>query len=102
MMSVFSDHLPIVHGAFAEPIVYTGAGLSGAGITGIFADVPADSFTGPGQSARHCSFELRKIDLPQRPANGDTLVHDGLDWTVIDVIDRRDVAAWVVTVETAS
>lgn len=101
-MSVFSDTLSPIHGAFADPVIYTGAGLSGAGISAIFADVPADAFTGPGASARHCSFELRKIDLPQRPANGDRLVHHGINWTVIDVVDRRDIAAWVVTVETAA
>lgn len=94
--------LAAIHAAFADPVIYTGAGLSAAPITAVFSDVPADAFLGAGASARHISFELRASDLPSAPGKGDLIVHDGVTWSVIDIVRRRDIAAWSLSVEKAS
>ena len=54
--------------AYADPIIYTGAGLDGATITGTKYDVAADAFQGAGSTARRVWFEVQQGDLPQAPA----------------------------------
>ncbi|MBP6031258.1 MAG: hypothetical protein KA533_07505 [Sphingobium sp.] len=93
--------LAAIHAAFADPVVYTGAGLTAAPLTAICSDVPADAFLGAGATARHISFEFRASDLPSAPGKGDIIVHDGVNWSVIDIVRRRDIAAWSLSVEKA-
>lgn len=83
----------------AEPIAYTGAGLSAAPITAIYYNVAADAFMGAGASARRIWFEVRYEKLPARPAKGDGIVHAGNSWRVNDIAERDDIAAWELTVE---
>ena len=93
-----------IHGAFAAPIAYSGAGIAGAQgqITGIRCDVAGEQFQGHGRTVRHVWFEIRQADLPRRPRKGDGIVEaDGAAWSVIDITDRDDVGAWEVTVERA-
>lgn len=94
--------LAAIHAAFADPVIYTGAGLSAAPITAIISDVSADAFLGAGASARHISFEVQESDLPSPPGKGDLIVHEGVSWSVIDIVRRRDVAAWSLSVEKAA
>lgn len=96
------DSAAAIHAAFADPVTYTGAGLTNGGITAIFSDVDGAEFMGPGQSARHISFEIQKADLPGLPAKGDIIVHDSGSWKVIERSNHRDVDAWVLSVEKAS
>tara|TARA_R110000868_G_scaffold92872_6_gene257523 strand:- start:5370 stop:5660 length:291 start_codon:yes stop_codon:yes gene_type:complete len=87
-----------IHDAFAEAVVYV-RGAERLDITAIYSDVPADAFQGSGASARHISFEIRKSVLAQRPQKADVIEHSSGNWKPIDVVERLDVAAWVVSVE---
>lgn len=103
-MSEFSDAAADLHAAFADPILYTGAGLNGASITGTKYDVAGAAFQGDGETARHVWFEIQQHDLPQEPGR-DKIVH--LDpmtgqttvWRVTDKKRRDDIGAWDLTVE---
>jgi hypothetical protein len=97
-----ADEIAAIHAAFGEAVVYTGAGLVGATIAAIKSDVPGEPFQGAGATVRHISFEVLQAALPQRPAKGNTLVHGGTTWRVIDIVPRDDVAAWVLSVEKAA
>lgn len=99
-MSLPVVELAAIHAEFADPILYTGAGLDAGELPAIFSDEPAAVFQGAGATARMCSFEIRWGDLPGTPAKGDTIVHDGVSWIVIDRTNRRDVRAWVLYAET--
>ena len=96
-----------IHRAFADPIIYTGAGLDNAAITGTKCNEAAGSFQGAGATARHIWFEVRKVDLPEEPGLRDTIVHTDpmtgktTTWGVIDVASRDDIGAWELSVETA-
>lgn len=106
-MSDFSDAAADLHEAFADPIIYTGAGLDGAAITGTKYDVPADAFQGAGSTARRVWFEVQQGDLPQLPGKRNSIRHvdpmTGGDtkWSVIDIARRDDIGAWDLTVEKA-
>lgn len=106
-MTAFSDAAADLCRAFADPILYTGAGLTGAGITAIKYDVAADAFQGAGATARHVWFEVPRALLPGQPVKGDSIVHidpmTGLTtaWRVIERKQRDDIGAWDLTVEKA-
>jgi len=70
-------------------------------IRAIKIDEPADEFQGIAGKARRVSFEIQTTDLPRRPEKGDIAseITPPRDWSVIDIADRDDVGAWVVTVE---
>lgn len=91
-----------IHAAFAEPVRYTGAGVTDAPIAAVRSDDAAAAFQGPGMSARQKWFEIRYADLPNRPANGEQLVDAngaGASFRVIEVEDHDDIDAWWVFVE---
>lgn len=89
-----------IRAEFGDPVRYTGAGLVDAPIDDVvFSDVPADSFIGAGATARHVSFELDFVALPDTPDKGDVIAHETGRWSVIDVALRRDVHGWVLSVE---
>ena len=93
-----------IHAAFADPIVYDGAGLVGATISGTKCDASGETYQGAGDTLRHTWFEVRKKDLPQEPGR-DTITHTDrmtgvtTAWTVIDKVSRDDIGAWELTVE---
>lgn len=102
-MPAHPEELAAIHAEFADPVVYTGAGLPGpTPITAIFNDEPAETFMGAGATARKVSFEVQIADLPDEPGKADTILHDGTLWRVIDVTRRRDIAAWALVVEKAA
>ena len=102
----FLDVADEIHGEFAMPVRYTGAGLSNAAITAIKSDVAADLFQGPGETAREISFEVRQADLPLRPRKGELLAEgeagDGVVWEVIQITPLVDVGAWKLVVSEAT
>lgn len=101
-MSAESDALAAIHGAFADPITYTGAGLTEGAITAVYSDVAADPF-GPTKAAeRHVTFEIPAALLPSDPDKGNLIVHSTGNWSVIDVVKRRDIGCWVLGVEIAA
>lgn len=100
-----------IHDAFADPITYTGGGLSGAEITAVRGDEEADPFQGPGSTLRRVWFEVMQSDLSSDPANDDAIDEldgvggspiSGRSWTVINVMRRDDVFAWRLTVTRSS
>ncbi|MCW2390969.1 hypothetical protein [Sphingobium sp. B11D3A] len=93
--------LATIHRTMADPIIYTGAGVAEKPITGIHSDVPADTFTGAGATARHVSFEIQYVDLPGTPAKGDLIVHSTGRWAVIDRGKDDSVGAWILSVAAA-
>lgn len=90
-----------IHAAFADTVTYSGAGLTNAPIAAVKSDIAAEAFQGPGNTLREVSFEVLKSALPQAPAKGNTIVHDGTAWKVNEIRSRDDVAAWTLIVEEA-
>jgi hypothetical protein len=90
-----------IRAAYEEPVIYTGAGLVGATIAAIPSDSAALPFQGPGSTAREVSFEIGQASLPEEPRNGNLIQHGGKNWSVIDITQRDDIAAWVLVVEEA-
>lgn len=107
-MTEFADAAADLHDAFADPIIYIGAGLDNASITGTKYDVPADTFQGAGSTARKVWFEVQRSDLPQAPAKRNTIRHvdpmTGAEtlWSVIEPVRRDDIGAWDLIVEKAA
>jgi hypothetical protein len=101
MLSHQTVALAAIHAAFAEPVVYSGAGLDEAAITAVPTEAAADAYQGPGATTRKQAFEVPFSFLPSDPSKTDTLVHDGLRWRVNDITRRDDVAAWLLVVERA-
>ena len=99
MLSHEAAGLAAIRALYAEPIVYTGAGLAGAAISAIPSNTAAGPFQGPADTIHEQTFEIARSLLPQRPAKTDTLVHGGVTWKVINVDERLDVDAWVLAVE---
>ena len=98
-MSFEPDELDAIHAEFAEPITYTGAGLTAEPITAIPSETDAGTFLGPGKTAKRMTFEIRIVDLPGRPRKGDRIVHETGNWTVIEPDRHRSIDAWILTVE---
>lgn len=93
--------LAAMRDVLGEEVRYSGAGLSDDPVIAIRSDVPADEFQGPGATARRVSYEIARSALPQRPGKSDLIVDGDDQWRVNDVTERRDVDAWVLTVEKA-
>ena len=94
--------LTAIHRTMADPISYTGAGLTNAPITAVHSDVPAEAFAGPGATARHVSFEIQFTDLPGTPAKGDLIVHATGTWRAIDRVRDQSIGAWIISVAAAT
>ncbi|HEV7658829.1 MAG TPA: hypothetical protein VGO55_03185 [Allosphingosinicella sp.] len=90
-----------IRAAYEEPVIYTGAGLDGETIMAIPSDSAALPFQGPGSTAREVSFEIAQALLSEEPRNGNLLQHGANHWSVIDITQRDDVAAWLLVVEEA-
>lgn len=91
--------LAAIRGAYEEPIIYTGAGLTAAPIKAIPSDSAALPFQGPGATVREVSFEIAQAALPADPDKGNTIVHGANTWRVNDITRRDDAASWVLVVE---
>ena len=94
--------LAAIRAAFGEPVDYQHA--AGGVITGlsvIWSDVAGDPFQGPGNTTRHITAEIEMLSVPGRPTIQTRLTRKGVEWKVIQVVDRDDVEAWVVTLEKA-
>lgn len=90
--------LAAIHAEFADPITYTGAGVTAKPITAIFSDVEDGD---PTRTLRRVTFEIQFADLPAEPGKGDIIEHETGRWSVNDRETHRDVSAWVLTVEKA-
>lgn len=88
--------LAAIHAEFAEPVIYTGAGLTDSPITAIPSDFEDDGMT---RTVRRRTYEIQFAELPGEPGKADHIVHDGETWSVIDKERHRDVQAWVLSVE---
>ena len=88
-----------IHAAFAEPILYSGAGLSDAEITAVPSDLAAPAFEGAGSTLRTLTFEIPKSLLPLRPRKGDQIRWNSDAYIVDDITERTDVFAWVLGVQ---
>lgn len=93
-----------LHERMSETVTVTGAGLPGATpLTAVHSNLPGDPFHGPGRTTRRTLFELRYVDLPQRPDKTLRIVdRDGVVWRPVDIVDRDDIAAWSIGVERAT
>lgn len=95
----FALDLADIHAAFAEMVLYTGAGLSAGSVAAIAYQDSAPDFQGGGRSVQHVWFEVQQDALPEAPARGDVIEKGGEHWSVIDVVDRAEVGAWQLSVE---
>lgn len=94
----FAAALAAISAMFAEPIIYTGAGLIEEPIVAIKSDAPAGGFNGRGATLRQISFEVAQVLLPSQPEKRDMIQHKGSLWRVTDITRRDDVAAWELVV----
>lgn len=91
--------LAAIRAAFGESVGYAGGGLPAPDdLMVIWSDVAGDPFQGAGNTTRTITCEIEKALLPARPAAADRITRDGVAWKPIEVTDRADVAAWVITV----
>jgi hypothetical protein len=84
---------------YAEPVIYTGAGLDAETILSIKSIVPPNEFEGFNGKSRRTCFEIEEGLLPEPPRNGNTILEGGIPWKVIDINPRPDVGAVVLFVE---
>lgn len=103
-MPDFADpdaELAAIRAEFAIMIVYTPlGGTAGDPIQAVEADDPGSDFMGPGDALRRITFEIGVADLVTEPNKGDRIDHpDGTCWRVTESYFRRDIAAFIVTVE---
>lgn len=95
--------LAAIRAEFAVEVFYTGGGFIDEPVQAVESEEIADSFVGPGETLRRTTFEIGLDDLPTDPAKGHTLIHpDGTEWRVIEFARRRDIGAWLLTVEVAA
>lgn len=89
-----------IRALYEQPVTYTGAGLDGATIGAIPSDTSAPPFQGAGSTLRSLTFEISYSALPERPRKGNVIGgYAGKDWTVDDITERDDLAAWVLGVQ---
>jgi hypothetical protein len=103
-MDPWSRALATIDAAFAEPVIYRGAGLAEDAdpVPVIWSDVTAPAFEGGGKTARTISCEIAKARLPQRPARSDRITRKGTTWAPNDVADHDTLDRWVLTLERAA
>lgn len=98
-----SAALSAIRAAFGEPVRYvhvTGAQPIDP-LSVIWSDVAGDAFQGPGNTTRTVTAEIEVGAVPGRPDKRTRLTRAAVEWKVIEVVDREDVNAWVVTLERA-
>lgn len=92
-----------IRAAFSKPIAFTGAGLDAARLQAIKADLPGPDFQDRGNTIRRVTFEVQKVDLPQKPGSGNLIVEDpdgaALRWRVLDAEGDSNIEAWLLHVE---
>jgi len=93
--------LAAIRAAFAEPVRYEPGGLAAAidDLPVIWSDVPGDAFQGAGNTTRTITAEIERASVPARPTKATRITRKAITWRVIEVADRDDIAAWVVTLE---
>lgn len=105
---MYDEALASIRAAFAEPVdYYPSVGDEPIpDLPVIWSDDAGQAFQGPGNTVRTISAEIA-VDakgsddrvVPERPTRATRLVRKNVNWTVIQVVDREDVGAWVVTLE---
>lgn len=87
--------------AFAEPVEYRKDEASPAitELPVIWSDSAGEAFQGPGNTTRTITAEIEQGTVPARPTKATRIKRSGRNWKVIEVNDRDDVGAWVVTLE---
>ena len=95
--------LTSIRAAFGEPVDYLPSSSAALipDLNVVWSDVAGEPFQGPGNTTRHVSAEIYVGDVPGRPTKETRLTRKGITWKVIQVVDRDDVEAWVVTLEKA-
>ncbi len=95
--------LAAIRAAHGTPVDYLPSASAALipGLNVIWSDVAGEPFQGPGNTTRHISAEIYVGDVPGRPTAQTRLTRKGITWKVIQVGDRDDVEAWVVTLEKA-
>ncbi|MBN8843257.1 MAG: hypothetical protein J0H88_08410 [Sphingomonadales bacterium] len=90
-----------IHSAFADAEISIEPKASAAivGVAAVEVDYQGDDPMGYGKSVRQHGYEVRKADVPEKPANGAKIVHGSAIYRVIEVRDGRDVGAWMLMVE---
>lgn len=105
---MFDEALATIRAAFAGPVDYypTEGDDPLLDLPVIWSDEAGQSFQGPGNSTRTISAEIAVdavdrdgVAIPGRPTSNTRIVRKTVAWTVIEVVDREDVGAWVVTLE---
>lgn len=94
-----ADALDVMRAAYAELVIYSGAGGDGE-VFAIRSDMAADPYQGMAGKGRRVTFEIAYGALPVAPTKSDTIHADETTWRVIDIDPRDDVVAYVLTVET--
>lgn len=95
MLAHEAQALAAIRAVYAEPIIYTGAGLDGATIAAIPTDIDQRGANG----GRRTTFCIAAELLPEEPDVDNQIVHSGTDWRAIDVDYAADVNEWQVAVE---
>lgn len=90
-----------IHAAFADAIINVEPVSSAAivGISAVEVNLEGDDPFGDGRSVRQHGYEVQKIDVPTKPANGTKIVHGAANYRIIEVREGRDVGAWLLMVE---
>lgn len=92
-----------IKAVYGATIAYTGAGLIDGSVIAIRSDMRGAPFQGFDGKSNRLSFEIDKVELPDEPDKYDLIVEaSGERWSVIDIDDRSDVDAWVLSVEEAA
>ncbi len=94
--------LAAIRAVYARPVHYTGAGVVDQEMMAIKSDTAASPFQGLEGRSREVNFEIARLALPGEPDKQNLIVDgDGRRWSVIDIDERLDIAAWVMFVEEA-
>jgi len=94
--------LAAIDAAFGETVSYSGPGVADPiDLRVIWSDVSGEAFQGAGNTVRTITCEVRKSLLPVQPNKTSRIVRGAITWKPQQVVDRDDVAGWVVTLERA-
>lgn len=96
--------LAAIHGAFAKPVHYFRGSEPAQEIAAVRTHGAGDLFMDHQQNVRQLAFEIHKAAIFGEPEKGDRLIEqagDGARWSVIEVIDRDEIDAWMLMVKSA-
>lgn len=93
-----------IHAEFTNAIITIEPKLTAplVDIPAIKVEFPGDDPFADGMSVRQRGYEVRKSDVPDKPANGWVIVDGTARHSIIEVRNQADTGSWVLMVEAAS